>query len=198
MAMQYTSPYNLPYPQIGDPVREGAAAIQGIAQAVNTALVNGSFPASNPDVASMTARLNALEANSLRRMEFKNASLFNVPANTPWGTGPLVGDVTNNRSKGAGFATVGPGNDKITINENGWYNFSLYIIPAGSPGISWCAITVGGSDRIAQGGNNGNMWECMTVQPVPVYVAAGTPIVFSYVSTADVNINSRITVAKIA
>lgn len=62
MPTQYTSPYNLPYPQIGDPVKEGAAAIEGIAKGVNTALQNGSFPSSNPDVASITARLNALES----------------------------------------------------------------------------------------------------------------------------------------
>ena len=61
MATQYTTPYNLPFPQAGDPVKNGAAIIQGIAEATNTALVNGSFPASNPDVASIIARLNALE-----------------------------------------------------------------------------------------------------------------------------------------
>lgn len=62
MAIQYTSPYNLPYPQIGDPVKEGQANMELLAKRVNTVLTDGSFPASNPDVASITARLNALEA----------------------------------------------------------------------------------------------------------------------------------------
>lgn len=66
MSTQYTSPYNLPYPQSGDKVADGYAAIEGIAKAVNTALVNGSFPASSPDVASITARLNALEGGKAK------------------------------------------------------------------------------------------------------------------------------------
>lgn len=61
MPIQYTSPYNLPYPQIGDPVKEGQANMELLAKRVNTVLTDGSFPASNPDVASITARLNALE-----------------------------------------------------------------------------------------------------------------------------------------
>lgn len=62
MAIQYTSPYNLPYPQIGDPVKDGQANMELLAKRVNTVLTDGSFPASNPDVADITARLNALEA----------------------------------------------------------------------------------------------------------------------------------------
>ena len=91
MATQYTTPYNLPYPQIGDPVKEGQAAIEGIANAVNTALVNGSFPASNPDVMDITARLNELE--KIKFVEFSKVNDASAPANTLWGPGlfePLI------------------------------------------------------------------------------------------------------------
>lgn len=58
MATQYTPVHQLPYPQIGDPVRDGAAAIEGIAKKTEEALVNGSFPAATPDVAQLTILAN--------------------------------------------------------------------------------------------------------------------------------------------
>lgn len=61
MATQYTSPYNLPYPQAGDPVKEGQAAMELLAKRVNQVLTDGSFPSSTPDLAAITARMDALE-----------------------------------------------------------------------------------------------------------------------------------------
>ena len=62
MPTQYTSPYNLPYPQATDPVRDGQTAIQGIAERVNQVLLDGSFPPGNPDINSILTRLNAIDA----------------------------------------------------------------------------------------------------------------------------------------
>lgn len=64
MAIKYTAPFNLPYPDIDDPVRNGQAAIEGIAKGVNTALQNANIPPGNPDLNAVLARLNALEATT--------------------------------------------------------------------------------------------------------------------------------------
>ncbi len=64
MPTQYTQPYNIPYPESQDPVREGYMAIQGIAQAVNTAFVNSQVPPGNPAQNAVLTRLNALDGAS--------------------------------------------------------------------------------------------------------------------------------------
>lgn len=64
MAIKYTTPFNLPYPDIDDPVRNGQAAIEGIAKGVNTALQNANIPPGNPELNAVLARLNELETKS--------------------------------------------------------------------------------------------------------------------------------------
>lgn len=61
MTIQYTPIYQIPYPQASDPIKTTQTTLENQAKRVETILQQGSFPASNPDVASITARLNALE-----------------------------------------------------------------------------------------------------------------------------------------
>lgn len=58
MPKQYTPIYQLPYPQIIDPVEEGQANMEELAKKVETTLQNGSFPAATPDVAQLTILMN--------------------------------------------------------------------------------------------------------------------------------------------
>lgn len=196
MPIQYTPIFQLPYPQVGDPVKEGQANIEGIAKKVETALVNGSFPSSNPDVASITARLNNLEKPK-QRMEFKTATPFAVAASQNWDIGPLQKDSTNNRTVGTEFAnSTGALSGAINITQSGFYIISAFVVPTGGPGNTWISINTGTLGKIAQGGNNAAMWEAMAHVAVPTYIAAGDYVRVSYTATTAHSINSRLMIHK--
>lgn len=137
MSTQYTSPYSLPWPQSGDPVREGAAAIEGIAKRVNQVLLEGTFPAATPEILALTTRLTDLEKP--RRASFTGTSISYPNSSAQWGVGILVPDTSATQTMNNDFV-VAHTSDTLKITKAGiylfeWNLFTTSLPPNGEMGI---------------------------------------------------------------
>ncbi|WP_186760473.1 hypothetical protein [Arthrobacter alpinus] len=116
MTIKFTVPFNLPYPDVDDPVRNGQSAIEGIAKGVNTALQNANIPPGNPNLNAVLARLNALESYQPART---NALL--AP-----GVSNLVPGELAMANRAGGLVTL-----QARVNRNTAGSISLMTLPSG-------------------------------------------------------------------
>lgn len=183
MAIKYTVPFNLPYPDIDDPVRNGQSAIEGIAKGVNTALQNAEIPPGNPDLNAVLARLNELERhqNYDKQICFTTATPFPWAGQAGWDAGSLIVDtrgyITSQNSPGTPtFAVPGTLSGTIKFNEPGIYDIVWFNVAGGDPGNSGYRIVAsgvwpGGMDTASPGNvfgqalhsNGATHWETMIV-----------------------------------
>lgn len=154
MATQYTPIYQFPYPQVGDPVKNGADIIKQIAEKAEQVLQNGQFPSANPNTYEVTTRLTALE--TLRYAEY--TSTWTVPGgsvNSTAGTFSVVSAKTFNNN----FANTNtPPAAGINLSAAGLYQFSVVALAGGSPGPAMVNVK-NVDETVAVGYTSGAAWE---------------------------------------
>lgn len=194
MAIQYTNPYNLPYPQAGDPVKDGQLNMELLAKRINTIMQEASFPSATPDLASLTAALQH------RRMEYF-VGAASATATTTTGVGNLVEVNSYGSSAGASFADrVGASSGEIIIREEGYYRFHLFVFPAGSPGTGWLKLQTvrnGVSRDEDQAMTDGTIWETSVSAPVAVYMKPGDKVKGTYFMSSTHTFSARFSLEKV-
>lgn len=198
MPIQYTPVYQIPYPQTTDPIKLTPEALEGQAKRIEQVFQNASMPSANPSTAAVLGRLDSLETKTtVRRMQFKTGTTT-IPANTQTNIGFMSKNTTGtNRNVGGDFATS-TANGLLTLNEAGWYIFTAFAMPNGTPGNTWIAIRRNSDgEGFAQGGNNGAMWEATAHVNIPIYFNAGEVLRFVYFASAGHTLVTDVIVQKV-
>lgn len=127
MPKQYTPLYALPYPQVGDPIKEGAANMEELAKKTEEVLKNGSFPSSVPTTADITNRITVLEKPPLVVVELTgtDAVLGTTATESPifWNTRAC--DTTMNPT---GNTT------RLVAPKTGWYEVNATLVFSNTSG----------------------------------------------------------------
>jgi hypothetical protein len=129
-----------------------------------------------------------------RRAEFNNGG-FDVAANAVWDIGPQTLNTAAPGTLNNDFCQPGPYAGSIGFTKSGYYSFTAFVQPNGSPGGTWLRAVRGSDGRYLGQTSNGAAWE-NTLTITSFYFAAGDYVRFQYSASVAHNIRSWVTVTQ--
>lgn len=129
-----------------------------------------------------------------RRAEFNNGG-FDVAANAVWDIGPQTLNTAAPGTLNNDFCQPGPYAGSIGFTKSGYYSFTAFVQPNGSPGGTWLRGVRGSDGRYLGQTSNGAAWE-NTLTLTSFYFAAGDYVRFQYSASVAHNIRSWVTVTQ--